>query len=111
MWPDYIQKTKDKATSKYLIEAVSFISQPGDALDLGSGSGVESRYLVKQGFKVQAVDAESVAQAALADLIEQSKVNFILSKFETFSFNHYQLINASYALPFIGAQNFPAFWH
>lgn len=99
-WDHFYHLTQDKPPSEGLVKAVLLLGHTGDALDLGCGAGRDTRYLLSQGFQVTAVDREATALAVLSG---QSTPHLYLvqSAFEDFSFAHYDLINAHFALPFI----------
>lgn len=77
---------------------------PAMAVDLGCGSGNDTAFLVENGWKVIALDAEQTAKTYLFDKVPENKhdqVTYVVSKFEDFLFPHnVDLINASYSLPF-----------
>lgn len=110
MWKDYIHKTKNKPVSQYLIQAVSLANHPKTALDLGSGSGTATKYLTSHGFYVEAVDSEPAAGECLDELIKENKAAFYQQTFSDFRFKTYDLVHASYALPFISPTDFPLVW-
>jgi SAM-dependent methyltransferase len=85
------------------------LGRTGTALDLGSGGGRDTHFLIQQGFIVTAVDAAPNANTYIADL-KTDDLNFVYSSFENFNFNQYDLINSSYSLPFVNQQDFPAVW-
>ncbi|EFB42334.1 MULTISPECIES: class I SAM-dependent methyltransferase [Parachlamydia] len=84
--------------------------EPQLAVDLGCGVGKDTAFLVEKGWKVIAIDAESVAQDFLFAKVPESKkddVTFVTSTYQDFVFPHeVQIINASYALPFCSPDNF-----
>jgi tellurite methyltransferase len=111
MWHNYFDQTKDKPPSKYLVQAVKLVgpqTYPA-ALDLGSGGGRDTRYLAQAGFAVTSVDAAPVAEDYLQPL-NAPNITFILSTFEDFSFKRYDLINASFSLPFLDRDKFMPVW-
>ncbi|HEY4387387.1 MAG TPA: class I SAM-dependent methyltransferase [Ktedonobacteraceae bacterium] len=99
-WDQFYQLTKDKPPSAGLVKAVSLLEHAGEALDLGCGSGRDTRYLLAQGFQVTAVDQEATALAALTELLTE-RLSLVQSAFEDFTFAKYDLVNAHFALPFI----------
>jgi SAM-dependent methyltransferase len=106
-WDGYFNQTKNKAPSPFLQKAVTLLDHSADraALDLGSGGGRDARLLIDKGFVVTCVDA-----APIAVEYAPQDATFLQASFENFQFNHYDLINASYSLPFIDAPDFPEVW-
>jgi SAM-dependent methyltransferase len=104
-WSGYIEKTKDKLPSKLLIEALSFVGQKSEALELGSGAFNDTKFLLEQGFRhITAVDkfnpiAQELYHALLA---KEERVEYVISLFENFDFPEevFDLVNAQYSLPF-----------
>lgn len=109
MWQPYFEQTKNNPPSKYLTQAVQILGRTGTALDLGSGGGRDTRFLIQQGFIVTAVDAAPDANTYIADL-KTDDLHFVYSAFENFSFDQYDLINSSYSLPFVKEADFPMLW-
>ncbi len=106
-WDDFYQATSSQPAWPRLVRAVAQLGHSGTALDLGCGAGRDTRYLLDQGFYVTAVDREAAALALLADLPAE-RLRLVKSAFEDFTFEHYDLINAQYALPFIQKGQFDA---
>ncbi len=108
----YFDKTKDNPPSTYLQQAIKFLPKANGpmALDMGSGGGRDTRFLVENGFKVTSVDAVAKAGEYIKMLQDMGRAVFIYSTFEDFAFHHYDLINASYSLPFVKAKDFPKVW-
>ncbi len=104
-WSEFYKHTKDRPPWPRMIRAASMLPGRGDALDLGSGAGRDTRYLLEQGFTVTAVDADAASIAILATF-PQDRMRIVQSSFADFSFESYDLINAHFALPFIAPARF-----
>ena len=81
------------------------LDQRIDALDLGCGAGRDTRFLLEQGFRVTAVDADPHAVALMAGF-SQDHLRIVQSSFETFEFETYDLVNAHFTLPFLSDEHF-----
>lgn len=104
-WEDFYKFTKDRPPWPLLVKAVSLLTHKGNALDLGSGAGRDTRYLLEHGFYVTALDSDPHAIALLADF-PKDHLRVIQSSFEEFEFETYDLVNAQFALPFIPREHF-----
>lgn len=100
-WTNFLNATRNQPHWNLLERTVTLTGHPGYALDLGSGAGRDTRYLLSQGWDVTAVDSNSDAIAILAEL-PQDHLRIVQSSFEDFTYGHevYDLINAQFALPF-----------
>jgi tellurite methyltransferase len=98
-WEDFYAITKDHPAWPMLVKATSYVNHKGRALDLGSGAGRDTKYLLAQGFHVTAVDSSPHAIALLAQLPQQN-LRLVQSSFQDFDFETYDLVNAQFALPF-----------
>lgn len=77
--------------------------EPGEAIDLGCGTGNDTLYLVQQGWTVRAMDNEESARDYLMKKIPATwhkRVSFEASPFEKFVFSPALLINASYCIEY-----------
>src|SRR6266849_5994068 len=99
-WGRFYNFTRDSPPWPLLMRAASLAPRQGRALDLGAGAGRDTRYLLEQGFRVTAVDADPRAVALLSAL-PQARLSVVQSSFEDFAFAIYDLISAQFALPFI----------
>ena len=111
-WTAYYENTKSLAPSRFLVEAIeTFTPAPGLAIDLGCGAGRDTRYLLEHGYQVIAVDNDPSAESYIKALPHQDRLTFIQAGFEDFHFSTYDLVNAHYALPFVGKANFERVIH
>ena len=104
-WGRFYSFTKDSPPWPLLIHAASLAPRNGRALDLGAGAGRDARYLLEQGFKVSAVDADP-RSVALLSALPQTHLHVVHSSFEDFAFATYDLISSQFALPFIPRNHF-----
>lgn len=104
-WRPYYQLTKDLPPSTGLVKAIELLGKTGEALDLGCGAGRDTRYLLAYGFKVTAVDRDAASLSMLIELPTE-QLRLVQSSFEVFTFEHYDLVNAHYALPFLQKDQF-----
>jgi tellurite methyltransferase len=110
-WETYFKKHANRKPREQLVRAVSFCSSKENALDLGAGTLIESAFLLETGFShVFAVDS-SPQSIEFSKYFDPEKFNLETKKFSDFVFtpNTYDLINAQYALPFHGKENFEQF--
>ena len=105
VWKDFYKYTRDRPPWPLLVQAVSLLAHKERALDLGSGAGRDTRYLLEQGFQVTAVDSDAHAITILATF-PQERLRIVQSSFVDFAFGTYDLINAHYALPFVAKSRF-----
>lgn len=108
-WEEYFQKTKEKKPSPFLVQAIELLGdvRGKKALDLGCGAGRDSRLMSEEGFEVVAVDGDGAARQYIDGL---ANVHFIQSEFQDLVLAQYDVVNASYSLPFIKASNFNQVW-
>ncbi len=111
-WKEFYQLTKHAPPSALLVKAVAFVLVKRRALDLGAGALKDTRYLVRQEFKeVVAVDAEYIPDELLGKM-PRKHFHIVQSTFDTFVFPKelFDLVNASYSLPFNPRETFPMVW-
>ena len=107
MWDNFVEATKDKPPRQILTDALKYVDKPGKALDIGAGALNESRYLLAHGFQVTAIDGEP-AFARVAASIKNKDFQFEQISYESYKFpkNRYDLVVASYSLPFTSSSHF-----
>lgn len=97
----YYDRTAGR-TSDLLVLAMGYLDEGARyALDLGCGAGGDTSMLASYGFSVTAVDGNPEAKAYIDKLPDRDLITFIQSDIEEFSFGQYDLVNASFALPFV----------
>ncbi len=116
-WADYYQATAGRAPSPFLLQALGLfaLATVGErlAIDLGCGAGVETMELLRQGWRVLAVDQEPEALArvqAAASPDGQARLTTQCAAFEDVVLPRADLIHASYSLPFCHPAHFERVW-
>ncbi|MCC7436682.1 class I SAM-dependent methyltransferase [Candidatus Nomurabacteria bacterium] len=110
-WKTYFEKHAKRKPREQLVRAVSYCSNKENALDLGAGTLIEAAFLLENGFShVTAVDS-SPESLEFAKHFDSERFKLETIKFDEFKLepNTYDLVNAQYALPFYGKQNFESF--
>jgi 2-polyprenyl-3-methyl-5-hydroxy-6-metoxy-1,4-benzoquinol methylase len=107
-WKSYVEQTKEKPPRPLLVEALQYVKIKNNALDVGSGSLNDSRFLIREGFAfVNAIDQAPVAQE-ISTSLPKDKFRYIISKIEDIELfpETYDLITAQFSLPFISPDSF-----
>lgn len=107
-WKSYVEQTKEKPPRPLLVEALQYVKIKNNALDVGSGSLNDSRFLIREGFAfVNAIDQAPVAQE-ISTSLPKDKFRYIISKIEDIELfpETYDLITAQFSLPFISPDLF-----
>ncbi len=110
-WKQYFKKQKNRKVREQLIRAVSYCKNKENALDLGAGNLIESKFLIKKEFKnVVAIDNAPEVQT-FAKNFKNKKLQFKNISFREYDFpkKNFDLINAQFALPFYGKKEFNKF--
>lgn len=116
-WSDYYQNTIDKEPNETLVFAAKLIKDQKDklALDIGSGTGSDALHLLEHDFKVTALDQEQNALDILKNRTsKKQRKNLTLEhsfmQNYTITKNKYNLINATFTLPFCTKTDFLKIW-
>lgn len=116
-WRDYNESgSKAEGRPRLLKTLESFfpVGHGKIALDLGAGGGRDSKALLTRGWSVDAVDHDADSIELMLPLENEfpNRLSLRLESFETLTLepNRYDLINASYSLPFCRPSSFPALW-
>lgn len=128
-WSSYYDAVAGKPPRETLLQAIGVVlGEPGGArvgregvpraIDLGAGEGRDTRELVARGFEVVAVDPHPDAGPRLmASLPEGSRVEFVSADVAGLSRRWgdrgrggFEIVNASFALPFVRPEEFGEAW-
>lgn len=122
-WPAYFRAVSDKPPRDTLVRALNhFDAHPSSesprALDLACGEGRDSRALLDRGWHVTAVDSHPLALELLSHSVSpahQQRLSTSCMRMEDFATStlaaqQFDLVNASFALPFCEPDSFPALW-
>jgi SAM-dependent methyltransferase len=86
--------------------------EPGTAVELGCGRGIEARFLAENGFTVHAYDVDPSVSGALAELAAELPVrSAIVDLAEIRTLPGADLILSCAALPFVPRASFDGLWH
>ncbi|OGI72155.1 hypothetical protein A3C60_02485 [Candidatus Nomurabacteria bacterium RIFCSPHIGHO2_02_FULL_37_45] len=108
-WKKYFKKQEGRKPREQLVRAVSLRKIRTNALDLGSGNFIESKYLAKKFKSVIAMD--SSLDIAKYNKGLNRRIHFLNVPFQEVDFSQYRfdLINAQFSLPFYGKKGFNEF--
>jgi SAM-dependent methyltransferase len=122
-WETYFKRKVYDPPAGFVVDGVKFIQsnpQGGQgkiAVDLGSGVGHETLFLLKFGYKVIAVDSEEVSFKYMMELPDIQKysqnLTTIISTFENLNYLTLpptDLVIASFSLPFVPERDFSKVW-
>jgi tellurite methyltransferase len=105
----YIAARRFDPARPLLIKAAGLAEPKGHALDAGAGALNAAKYLLSAGFKHVTAFDSSPASRQVAEELPADQASFVLARFEDFAYPEaaYDLVNAEFSLPFIGAHSFP----
>jgi SAM-dependent methyltransferase len=124
-WPAYFRAVSEKPPRDTLVRALDHFesrggseSGGGSALDLACGEGRDTRELLRRGWRVTAVDSHPLGLELLRSSIafeQQDRLTTLCMRMEDLprsplASGRFDLVNASFALPFCHPDSFPAVW-
>jgi tellurite methyltransferase len=115
-WGAYYEQLRDRPPRKTLVAALdAFGKTPTDALaiDLGCGAGRDIVEILRRGWRVIAVDAESEAlrQLEARKLPDSEHITPIVARFEDVPLPlGVHLVNSSFAMPLCEPERFYELW-
>lgn len=109
----YYEKTKNSNIPENLRMFMNMKVEPGICIDLGCGAGRDSKFLIKNGWKVIAIDKEDTEKMIRSSLQEeeQNYLKFIKQDFENnIILQPCNLLVANSSLSFCNRKNFDDLW-
>lgn len=102
---------KPRNNVRYFVEEIKCDS--GKAIELGCGAGNDTVYLIKNNWKVLAIDRENVEERIAKRLNDKEleKFTFQQQNFENLELEKSNLIVANYCLPFCNKNKFEELWN
>ena len=109
---DYYEKTKNTIARMNVRKFMDMEIVPGRCIDLGCGAGNDTIFLIKNGWKVTAIDKEDTEMIIKNYLNkeEQKSLEFIKSDFENINLKSCDLLIANFSLPFCKKDYFEELW-
>lgn len=111
---EYYKNTLFSSPHKNLLDFISLSNKPGNAIDLGCGTGRDTVFLIKNGWNVLSIDRENTMQM-ISDKLntdELKKFRFIKQDFESIiELEKNNLVVANFSIPFCDRNYFPELWN
>ena len=112
-WSEYYAATAARRPRPLLADALTRFDTPGRAIDLGSGAGVESLELLRQGWQVLAIDqepdaAEYLRASAPPDSLDRLQTR--TASFKDLALPITDLVWSSLSLSFCERDDFEDLW-
>lgn len=109
----YYEVTKESRPHKLTQKFINMKIIPDKAIDLGCGAGRDTVYLIKNGWKVLAIDKENSKEYIDLKLNEEERKNlkFQCQDFENIKLEKVKLIVANFSIPFCSKDKFKDLWN
>lgn len=114
-WSQFYEKQGGRGVRPTFEAALdAWTSEPGLAIDLGCGDGVETRELAERGWRVLAVDSDPGVDERVKEGLGEEASSRVEARCATFEalgeLPHADLVYAGFALPFCDPTRFPYLW-
>jgi tellurite methyltransferase len=117
-WNRYYAAAGDDPRETLLAALERFEAEPPNrerlAVDLGCGTGRDTKELLRRGWRVLAIDAQEEAIERLREqddvLAAQDRLETLVADFESATLPANDLVNASFSLPFCPPESFARLW-
>ena len=109
---EYYKNTENTLPHPIVKKFIDMNIRPENAIDLGCGAGRDTIYLIKNGWKVLAIDKNDVEQiiSNKLDSAEIKKFRFTSQSFENIKLERTKLLVANFSIPFCQKECFNEFW-
>ena len=108
----FYENTKNAMPHNNVKRIVEIVDKPGKAIDLGCGAGSDTIFLLKNNWKVIAIDREdtkSIIEKRLTNE-EIKNLKFISQSFENVELEKNDLVVSNFSIPFCNKNYFNEFW-
>lgn len=107
---DNTESCSPRKNVKYFVEEIR--EKPKKAIELGCGAGNDTVYLIKNNWKVLAIDREDVEKRIRKRLKQEELERFRFQKqnFENVALEENNLLVANFCLPFCDKNKFEELW-
>jgi SAM-dependent methyltransferase len=112
-WEDYYRAIEGRAPRALFLDALTFVPDPGLAVDLGCGDGTETLALLADGWTVVAADAapEGIARLRASVPAEAAdRLTTIVAPFHELDLPQADFVYAGLSLPFCAPKSFAEAW-
>lgn len=112
-WEAYYEVVSGRPPRELYRQALRRFSEPGFAIDLGCGSGVETIDLLQRGWRVLAVDKQALAGEQILERVPRdagAEVDVRAVAFEELELPPADFVWAGLSLPFCEPRSFDALW-
>jgi len=112
-WSDYYAANDGREPRRALLDVLASYEGPGRAVDLGSGSGIDTLAMLRRGWRVLAIDAEQEAIDRLEARIPAGMTGLLetrVSRMEDADLPASDVLHASFSLFFCDPARFPDVW-
>jgi tellurite methyltransferase len=112
-WSDYYEANDERAPRPMLLDALASFPTPGDAVDLGCGSGIDTAAMLDRGWRVFAADAEREAIRRLRARVPPTaadRLRTAVTRMEDVELPRADLVWAGFSLFFCDPARFPDVW-
>ena len=111
---EYYKKTENSKPNFLLEKLINNVEiKPKNAVELGCGAGRDTLYLIKNGFKVLAIDKEDISKIISKKLNseELKRFKFKCQAFEDVEIKENNLLVANFSISFCNRNYFKTFWN
>ena len=109
----YYENTENALPNPTVRAIIEMNIKPENAIDLGCGAGRDTVYLIKNGWKVLAIDREDTEKIISSKLNEEEikDFRFKCQEFENIELEETKLLVANFSIPLCNKKYFNKFWN
>jgi SAM-dependent methyltransferase len=112
-WTDYYDEYEGREPREFLLSVLDTFDRPGDAVDLGCGTGIETLAMLERGWSVFATDRQEEAMRRTRARVSaelEPRLRTLVSPMEQVEFPPADLVSASFSLFFCDPNRFDDVW-